>query len=124
MFQKRPDQFHPPVARGRIPPRHPGQACAAGPSQQPQKEKLKLMVGMMCQDNRGDSPPERCARQKIVASVASGHFHGEFVVASKPPDVAPLNHNRQPQADCRPSHEPFVGIAAPPTKLMVQMGDS
>ena len=123
-IQKRSDQFHAGIAGGGISPLHPGQASTTAASEQSQKKKFKLIIGMMRQGNCGDSHAQRRPRQEVVPPLSGCHFQRELLCARKAPDVCPLNRDRQPQLLSRLPHQPFVGVAAPASQTVIQVRDS
>ena len=122
-IQQRPDQFHAGIAGRGTSPLHPGQAFTTAASEQSQKKKFKLIIGMMRQGDRGHSHLQRRPRQEVVPPLSGGHFQGELLCARKAPNVRPLNRERQLQLLRRLPHQPFVGIAAPASQTVIQVGD-
>ncbi len=58
-----------------------------------------------------------------MTQLARGHLQGKPVRDGQFPDVRPLCDQRQLELLRCPADQPFIGGAAPATKLMVQMGD-
>ena len=66
----------------------------------------------------------RCgAGQKIVALPARRHFDGLLLNPRPGANVGAATHKPQPEFSGRQLHEVFIGIAAPPTELVIQMSN-
>ena len=111
------------VRRRRIGPLHPGQPAAARAAQQTQEEQLHLVVRLMGQGDGLDPSLTRRTGQEPVPDLAGRHLDRNVLFRGKPPYVCPRARERQPQSFCGRADQPFVRIACPPPKLVVEMRD-
>ncbi len=69
-----PNQGHRRISRRGAPPLHPGQSAPRA-TQQPQEEKLNLIIRVVSQSNHAHAHLLRRASQELMPQLARGHFH-------------------------------------------------
>jgi hypothetical protein len=123
LFEQWANQLNSLVTGGRTAPFHAGQSVPSATPEGAEQEKLVLVVSVVGQRNNRDVLAQGGRGQEIVPQLSRSHFQRQLVSANIFPHIGPLNDDWQLKFSSSLPHEPFIGVAAAATELVVEVGN-